>query len=170
MRLAIVMIYATVAAAPFFTANAENFSTIHKFDDATGSNSSGKLVQDRNGALYGVVHFFGQGNNGAVFQLVPPAPGKDKWVENILYSFTGDMDGASPVGGLVRAKSGTLSARQSSAAPRALALYLPSPQSALSGRRPLSTISPAPTGFRPAASSWMKKGISTAARKLPYFS
>jgi uncharacterized repeat protein (TIGR03803 family) len=89
-------------------ANAASFTTLYKFDAETGKNPTGGLLADKNGALYGTVHFFGAGGNGAVFQLVPPAPGKTKWTENILYSFAGGRDGAAPAGGLVRSADGNL--------------------------------------------------------------
>jgi uncharacterized repeat protein (TIGR03803 family) len=89
-------------------ARADTFTTIYKFDPATGENPSGGLVMDKRGALYGVLHFFGANGNGAVFRLVPPGAGQSKWTENILYSFAGGDDGAGPVSGVVRSTSGAL--------------------------------------------------------------
>jgi uncharacterized repeat protein (TIGR03803 family) len=89
-------------------ANAASFATLYKFDAETGKNPTGGLLADKNGALYGTVHFFGAGGGGAVFQLVPPAPGRTKWTENILYSFVGGSDGDAPAGGLVRSPDGNL--------------------------------------------------------------
>jgi uncharacterized repeat protein (TIGR03803 family) len=89
-------------------ATATTFTQIYKFNAATGENSFGKLVQDKNGLFYGTAYFFGPGGHGVVFRLSPPAEGKTKWTYDVLYSFADGADGAGPNGGLLLDKSGAL--------------------------------------------------------------
>jgi uncharacterized repeat protein (TIGR03803 family) len=85
-------------------------SQIHKFNGANGSQPSGPLVQDANGALYGVARsggnlscaeFPGTGC-GTVFKL-----SKDRQF-TILHTFQGGKDGAAPQGGLLMDADGNL--------------------------------------------------------------
>lgn len=76
-----------------------------------GGMPSGGLIFDQAGNLYGTTAIGGNtggscGNGcGTVFELMPSGSG---WTEQVLYSFQGGSDGASPSGGLVFDKSGNL--------------------------------------------------------------
>ena len=62
------------------------------------SPSWGSLVFDRAGNIYGTTLAGGASDKGTVFQLAHSSGG---WTESVLYSFTGQADGANPGGGLV---------------------------------------------------------------------
>jgi hypothetical protein len=66
------------------------------------------LILDSAGNLYGIAGFGGTYNNGAAFELNPPAAQGDPWTESVIYSFIGPPDGASPSGGLTWGPSGVL--------------------------------------------------------------
>jgi uncharacterized repeat protein (TIGR03803 family) len=70
------------------------------------------LTQDASGSLYGTTYEGGTGNEGTVFELTPPAPGKTAWKEIVLYSFCaqGDCtDGENPEARAIRdASTGNL--------------------------------------------------------------
>ena len=70
----------------------------------------GALAMDASGNLYGTT--FGSGDTGVcvygcgtVFQLAPSAGG---WVFNLMYEFTGTIDGAGPSDGVVLDRNGNL--------------------------------------------------------------
>jgi uncharacterized repeat protein (TIGR03803 family) len=77
-------------SSPFTVAPIYNFS-----GGADGGGSPSNLTVDSDGALYGTTPTGGGSNKGVVFKLTPPAPGKTKWTETVLYGFSG-VDGASP--------------------------------------------------------------------------
>ena len=52
------------------------------------------LVSDKGGNLYGVSDSGGAQQQGAVFELAPSS--SRRWIETILYSFTGGSDGGGP--------------------------------------------------------------------------
>jgi uncharacterized repeat protein (TIGR03803 family) len=70
-----------------------------------GSFPQSTLVMDAAGALYGTTLYGGANGTGSVFKLTPPAPGKTKWTETILHSFSAlnsdgsNTDGANPYAG-----------------------------------------------------------------------
>src|ERR1051326_557666 len=75
-----------------------------------GGGPVGALIFDTNGNLYGVTQHGGDSTAcdtsgsegcGTVYELSPPLPGKTKWKERILYSFSNGTDGAVPDAGLV---------------------------------------------------------------------
>jgi uncharacterized repeat protein (TIGR03803 family) len=70
-----------------------------------GANPYAGLVFDNSGNLYGTTRNGGAYGYGTVFQLTPSGSG---WAKSTLYSFQGDIDGASPFGGLVFDNSGNL--------------------------------------------------------------
>jgi len=65
----------------------------------------GDLAFDASGNIYGTTFGGGSGAFGTVFKLSPSGGG---WTENILYSFNGPPDGASPFGGVIFDSSGNL--------------------------------------------------------------
>ncbi|MGB9196574.1 MAG: choice-of-anchor tandem repeat GloVer-containing protein [Terriglobales bacterium] len=68
------------------------------FGDA--GNPAFALLKDSSGNLYGTATTGGSGsvppNQGAIFEVSPPAEGGSVWTETILYSFHGAKDGADP--------------------------------------------------------------------------
>jgi uncharacterized repeat protein (TIGR03803 family) len=77
---------------------------------ADGSNPSGGLILDKNGALYGVAM---QGGTvpcgcGVVYKLTPPMTGQDKWTQTVLWAFQGKPDGYYPQGNLTLDRAGDL--------------------------------------------------------------
>jgi hypothetical protein len=67
-----------------------------------------ELTQDSAGNIYGVSILGGLYNNGTVFELSPPAQSGGAWTESVLYSFTGQQDGGTPIGGVVFGWHGAL--------------------------------------------------------------
>ena len=63
-----------------------------------GSYPEGGLLLDRRGNLFGVTNSGGSANLGTVFRLSPT--NGHAWTENVLHSFLGGSDGASPSSGL----------------------------------------------------------------------
>ncbi|HEY4114463.1 MAG TPA: choice-of-anchor tandem repeat GloVer-containing protein [Rhizomicrobium sp.] len=71
---------------------------IFSFDLSNGAHPAGPLTFDKTtGTIYGTTLVGGTYNRGTVFSLAPEGTG---WNENVLYSFTGDVDGADPEGQL----------------------------------------------------------------------
>jgi hypothetical protein len=73
-----------------------------------GSVPYSNLIFDSNGNLYGTAAGGGANFGGTVFELTPPAGGSGPWTESTLYAFAGDVDGGTPVAGLVFDSSGNL--------------------------------------------------------------
>jgi uncharacterized repeat protein (TIGR03803 family) len=74
--------------------------------DAAGPEAS--LIFDSVGNLYGTTYGGGTSNEGAVFQLKPPATQGGSWTETVLYSFKGGRDGEYPVASLIFDTAGNL--------------------------------------------------------------
>ena len=68
-------------------------------------NASSGVIADAAGNLYGVLVSGGANGLGAVYELSPSPSG---WTPQILYSFTGQLDGSMPEGGLIMDASGNL--------------------------------------------------------------
>jgi uncharacterized repeat protein (TIGR03803 family) len=77
------------------------FSVLHSFTVDDGFSPSGKLVQDKDGNLYGTCQLGGEHNNGTVFEYT--AAGQF----TVLHRFGGD-DGLSPTRGVVIDNKGNL--------------------------------------------------------------
>ena len=76
----------------------------------TGVDGDGKIpmsgvIFDQAGNLYGTTYEGGSTGNGTVYELSTSANG---WTERIIYNFTGNGDGAGPVGTLIMDRSGNL--------------------------------------------------------------
>jgi uncharacterized repeat protein (TIGR03803 family) len=74
---------------------------------ADGYGPAGDLIFDKKGNLYDTTAYGGEGQDcylgcGTVFKLAPDG------TETVLYSFTGGMDGYSPLAGLVLDRKGNL--------------------------------------------------------------
>ena len=82
-------------------------SVLHNFNGADGNwPSTGKMVVDNYGNLYGAIQYGGSGSYGTVFRLAPGTGGA--WTETVLYSFTDGNDGGVPANGLTRDGAGNL--------------------------------------------------------------
>jgi uncharacterized repeat protein (TIGR03803 family) len=88
---------------------------IHNFAGGTdGAHPTGRLTSNGKGGFYGMTPQGGDptacGNQGCgvVYELTPPRPGGKAWAERIIYRFTGGTDGAAPLAGLLRDRTGAL--------------------------------------------------------------
>ena len=86
-------------------------STPYRFKGGTdGFSPEGSLILDASGNLYGTTYFGGitspKFGNGVVFEL-SPAVG-NTWTENVIYRFTGFLDGGYPTAGVVFDTHGNL--------------------------------------------------------------
>ena len=70
-----------------------------------GSFPQGNLLFDPAGNLYGTTTQGGVGGWGTAFKLTPSAGG---WTETTLHGFTNGNDGAQPMSGVIRDRSGVL--------------------------------------------------------------
>jgi hypothetical protein len=94
------------------------YSVLHLFTGgADGGLPAASLLADPSGSgvLYGTASTggsqncsLGAANCGVVFKLTPPAGKATKWTETVLYSFTGQTDGAGPLAALVIDRAGNL--------------------------------------------------------------
>ena len=75
---------------------------------ADGNYPVGALVRDQSGIFYGVTDAGGTPGWGTVFSLAPPSGKGAKWVESVLYQFTGQRDGGAPNSSPVLAPDGTV--------------------------------------------------------------
>ena len=88
-------------------------SVIYRWSGASGAGVAGDLIVDATGAIFGAT---GGGTHGAgtIFKLTPPAtvtpPGSpaSAWTKQVLYNFTGGIDGGNPEGGLLADSHGAL--------------------------------------------------------------
>jgi uncharacterized repeat protein (TIGR03803 family) len=80
-------------------------TVINNFTGASGGSNPAGLAVDSSGSLYGFTVSGGPSNYGLVYQLTPSGT---NWTENVLYNFTGQSDGGTPVGAPVLDKSGSL--------------------------------------------------------------
>ena len=69
----------------------------------------GLVLDESTGNLYGTTVVGGTHDAGTVFKLSPPIKKNGRWVETVLYTFTGGADGLYPLAGLARdAQTGDL--------------------------------------------------------------
>ena len=77
--------------------------------DNDGAQPYGGLILDRQGNLYGATHAGGSNNNGAIFELSPPATKGGAWTETVLFLFPTDgSQGTWPMGTLSMDATGNL--------------------------------------------------------------
>jgi uncharacterized repeat protein (TIGR03803 family) len=81
-------------------------SILYSFQGGTdAATPSGPLIFDVHGNLYGVAAG-GMFGYGSVYKLTPSSGGQ--WIESVVYSFTGGLDGGYPSGELALDSSGNL--------------------------------------------------------------
>jgi len=73
-----------------------------------GATTSGGLIADGSGNLYGTTVAGGAAGDGTVYELSPPPGGSGPWIETVLYSFAGGTDGSEPQAGVVLDGHGNL--------------------------------------------------------------
>jgi uncharacterized repeat protein (TIGR03803 family) len=73
-----------------------------------GSVPIGDLTFTKSGAILAGTFWGGATGIGAIYELVPPQPGKTLWQGRILYSFLGPTDGYHPLGGVIADHAGNL--------------------------------------------------------------
>ena len=79
---------------------------LHSFAGSSdGKFPNAGLIFDASGNLYGDTYSGGDEGSGTVLKLPPNSHGG--WAEEVLYSFTGELDGGAPVGNLL-ISNGTL--------------------------------------------------------------
>lgn len=95
------------------TATGWDYKVIYVFNGGTDGGNPAGLIIDAAGNLYGTTSeggtltCFGQNYGcGTVFELSPGANGI--WTESILYRFTGEADGATPLGNVTMDAAGNL--------------------------------------------------------------
>ena len=117
-RNVVVAVAATLMLAVSALAQLDSEKVLYTFPAGRhGAVGATQLVRDSAGNLYGTT--FSGGNNstsceiytgvpgcGVVFKLTPRAHGT--WAETVLYTFTGDSDGAVPAGGVTLDSAGNL--------------------------------------------------------------
>jgi uncharacterized repeat protein (TIGR03803 family) len=86
---------------------------LHEFADSDGAFPLTGLIFDPAGNIYGTTFQGGDSTAcrngcGVVFELTPPASTGAGWTETTMHSFQAGKDGATPNGGLIRAKNGEL--------------------------------------------------------------
>ncbi len=105
------LFFALCFPALTFNVNAQLvFSNVYTFQGTPDAAMQfvAPLARGPNGSLYGVANAGGTHNQGAVFQITPPALAGGAWTETLLYSFAGGADGKEPIGGLLVAPDGVL--------------------------------------------------------------
>lgn len=81
-------------------------TVIHRFVRAEGANPEAPLAIDGSGNLYGTAFSGGAHGQGTVFELSPDGAGS--WTYQVIYSFTGLLDGAHPADGVIFDGDGNL--------------------------------------------------------------
>lgn len=90
------VVYELLPSGPGYTQR-----VLHTFTNGNDGGipfQDGKLLFDSSGNLYGTTNTGGAFGFGTVFELKPSS---NRWIEIVLYSFTGGTDGANPIGGVI---------------------------------------------------------------------
>lgn len=91
---------------PTTAGGAWTHTVLHTFQGGNdGAHPLGGLTFDEEGALIGTTSESGAASAGTVFRLAPQG---SQWQITTIYSFRGGVDGAAPVGGLIRDLAGAL--------------------------------------------------------------
>jgi len=78
------------------------YTVLHRFTGNDGKTPNGGLVSDPSGNLFGTAQGVVVDGLGAVFEMSPSGQVR------VLHAFTGDLDGAFPLAGLIRDANGNL--------------------------------------------------------------
>ena len=106
---AFAVVLACATALPTSAAAAWSEKVLHHFVKAPdGEYPETGLVMDGKGNLYGATYVGGATDNGAIFELSPPATSGGSWKETVIYSFGGGNDGTNPSSALVLDANGNL--------------------------------------------------------------
>jgi uncharacterized repeat protein (TIGR03803 family) len=97
ITVVLVALLLTLASQVYAVSEATKLHTFTGGND--GSYPYANLVGDAAGNLYGTAQIGGVDGEGTVFKLSPESDGK--WKFTVLYTFTGGVDGAQPLGSLV---------------------------------------------------------------------
>jgi uncharacterized repeat protein (TIGR03803 family) len=82
-------------------------AVLHRFTGGSdGDGPVGKLIEGKNGQLYGTTLNGGLPGFGVVYELTRPAGAGLAWTEQVLYAFQGGSDGSYPSSGLTRGPNG----------------------------------------------------------------
>jgi uncharacterized repeat protein (TIGR03803 family) len=87
------------------------FKRLYAFPGGVGGNAgpTSPLISDAHGNLYGALKDGGAYEDGAVFELTPPAKGQTGWTEQLIYSFDAFSDQSGTVeNGLAMDSSGAI--------------------------------------------------------------
>jgi len=82
-------------------------TVLHSFDGTDGAAPWGGVIFDSAGNLYGTTTVGGEAADGVVFKLSPPKPGRTRWTETVLFSFSG-TNGATSDASLLTDGAGNL--------------------------------------------------------------
>ena len=93
---------------PAVSGGAWTEAVLHSFTGGADGGSPAGIMFGSNGSLYGTATTGGTANQGAVFQLTPPAVSGGAWTFTVIYNFAGAPDGASPGAALIAGSKGTL--------------------------------------------------------------
>lgn len=96
----------SLAALLALAGSAHAAKLIYQFHGSDGQMPETGLLADTSGALFGTTPMGGANNNGTVFKLLPPPPGKAKWTVLVLYSFASDE--SAPNSSLIADANGAL--------------------------------------------------------------
>ena len=94
---------------PVSPGNPWTYTELYSFlggDD--GSDPYAGMAVDKRGVLYGTTIFGGPSDDGTVFSLTPPSSPGGPWTHTVLYSFTGQANGATANGGVIIGPDGVL--------------------------------------------------------------
>jgi len=78
------------------------------FSGADSGNPAGGVIIDGAGNLFGAGNQGGRYGYGSVFELTPPAKGKNAWGKSIIWNFGAAGDGQNPASGLTLGSDGTI--------------------------------------------------------------
>ena len=78
------------------------YTVLHRFTGNDGKTPNGGLVSDPAGNLFGTAQGGGVNGLGTVFEMTSSGQVR------VLHAFTGDLDGAFPLAGLIRDADGNL--------------------------------------------------------------
>jgi uncharacterized repeat protein (TIGR03803 family) len=94
-----------VIALSLVSATATTTEVILSFEEEEGEYADTDLETDSAGNIYGTTVLGGEFGGGTVFQLSPKPNG---WEHDVLYSFTGGVDGGEPYKGVTIDRRGSL--------------------------------------------------------------